>query len=72
MQFDWQTIAALALVGLAAAYLFARARRWWGGKESGACGGCSACAAPTTSAPGFVSLDALQKLPSSVARRSAP
>jgi hypothetical protein len=43
MNLLWQDIAALALVGLAIAYL---ARRWWltwTGHKDGACGGCNSC-----------------------------
>ncbi|MEX0937547.1 MAG: hypothetical protein WDZ59_06780 [Pirellulales bacterium] len=56
MNLLWQDTAALALVGLAVAYL---ARRWWltwSGQKRAACGGCSGCGSSKPTTPTVVEL----------------
>ena len=57
---DWQQMAALGLVLLAAAYLVLRARR-----KRGLCGGCGDCGQPTIENRGratqLISLDGLDE-----------
>jgi hypothetical protein len=43
-----QLVAALAIVGLAAAYVARSAWRAWAGKGAGCASGCGKCAAPAT------------------------
>ena len=63
---DWQQIIALALVGLAVAYLL---RSLWGrssGQRTGACGGCRKCGELEERAPGLeLPLVEVEKLVSS-------
>jgi hypothetical protein len=44
-RFDWQTVAAGALVGVAVLYLARRYWKAWTSREKKACGGCGTCSA---------------------------
>jgi hypothetical protein len=65
MNFGWQDVAALAIVGFAAIYLLRQAWRLLRRRPTG-CGGCSGCPTKPGSRP-LVSLNVLQQ-PSSQER----
>jgi hypothetical protein len=65
-QFDWQTVAALAVVAWALVYIAGAIRRTLQKRRTSAtaCGSCGSCATSTAGTPkikDFVALDALNR-----------